>query len=263
MKFYLKTGVFFAIIIGIMLFTGIDFAYATEPRISFIHGEFMDSDEIYPTEWIGVIFSEPLKNNSGQATKAIQKAVNKSFGSGIAVVETEDNTSFVINIKSKIKLNENTIKLPLRSIQVAASSDYNFAEMVIQVTNGDQVMAETVTIEDISTTTNSPIPPTANITAVSATASGPAAMAGSGDTYPGQLFYNASKGDNVRKIQGKLREKGHDAGAEDGIFGRITTKAVKSFQKAQNLDVDGIVGPITWPALFGLGIIYKKRKKVE
>jgi peptidoglycan hydrolase-like protein with peptidoglycan-binding domain len=35
----------------------------------------------------------------------------------------------------------------------------------------------------------------------------------------------------------------------DGIFGPMTTVAVKDYQSAKGLGVDGIVGPKTWHAL--------------
>lgn len=45
--------------------------------------------------------------------------------------------------------------------------------------------------------------------------------------------------------------------AEDGIFGSNTQAAVKDFQtkyKSQVRYVDGIVGPLTWAAIFNSGI---------
>jgi peptidoglycan hydrolase-like protein with peptidoglycan-binding domain len=66
-------------------------------------------------------------------------------------------------------------------------------------------------------------------------------------TYPGYLLkFNLRKVDkNVKTLQEKL---GIPA---DGIFGQQTFSAVKSYQRRNELEVDGIVGPVTWESLFG------------
>jgi uncharacterized protein (TIGR02594 family) len=56
---------------------------------------------------------------------------------------------------------------------------------------------------------------------------------------------------NTREIQQALLEKGFNPGQIDGVRGRMTIRAVKAFQAANNLEVDGIVGPKTAAALFG------------
>ncbi|MBQ4119647.1 MAG: spore cortex-lytic enzyme [Clostridia bacterium] len=58
-----------------------------------------------------------------------------------------------------------------------------------------------------------------------------------------------SRGEEVRKIQTALKEKGYFNSKVDGIFGTITKKAVERFQKANGLTVDGIAGKNTLKAL--------------
>jgi pyrroline-5-carboxylate reductase len=55
----------------------------------------------------------------------------------------------------------------------------------------------------------------------------------------------------VKKLQTILVSLGYDLGKNpiDGEFGTATAKAVKAFQQANGLEVDGIVGPKTWAAL--------------
>jgi hypothetical protein len=59
-----------------------------------------------------------------------------------------------------------------------------------------------------------------------------------------------SKGDEVKRIQEKLAALNVYRGPLDGEFGGGTRSAVALFQKSKGLDVDGVVGPITWNALF-------------
>src|SRR4051812_7852698 len=50
----------------------------------------------------------------------------------------------------------------------------------------------------------------------------------------------------VRDLQDALKVLGHDPGPIDGVFGPKTENAVKAFQKAREIPVDGIVGRVTW-----------------
>lgn len=63
--------------------------------------------------------------------------------------------------------------------------------------------------------------------------------------YPGFYIRMGSTGKIVKEIQAQL-----GGIVVDGIFGPKTLAAVESFQKAHHLAVDGIVGPISWNALF-------------
>jgi peptidoglycan hydrolase-like protein with peptidoglycan-binding domain len=53
------------------------------------------------------------------------------------------------------------------------------------------------------------------------------------------------RGDKVEELQHALAAAGHDPGPIDGIFGSLTSHAVKAFQRRHGLVVDGIVGPNT------------------
>lgn len=57
------------------------------------------------------------------------------------------------------------------------------------------------------------------------------------------------KGEDVRALQGILNALGYSCGNADGSFGGNTEAAVKKFQAANNLTVDGCVGANTWTAL--------------
>ena len=56
----------------------------------------------------------------------------------------------------------------------------------------------------------------------------------------------------VAGLQARLQAAGFDLVA-DGIFGRITLRCVRAFQRQSGLAPDGVVGPLTWAALGGDG----------
>lgn len=58
-----------------------------------------------------------------------------------------------------------------------------------------------------------------------------------------------STGADVRALQQRLTELGFFSGAIDGRFGYHTDSAVRRFQRARDLQVDGVVGPETQQAL--------------
>ena len=60
----------------------------------------------------------------------------------------------------------------------------------------------------------------------------------------GKWLRRGSTGDNVRYLQAAL------GGLQvDGVFGPITERAVRNFQKQQGIQIDGVVGPQTWSRL--------------
>ncbi len=69
--------------------------------------------------------------------------------------------------------------------------------------------------------------------------------------YPGHLVKMGSRGTYVKEVQQQLNKLGYSCGTPDGVFGSHTLSAVKAFQKAHHLAVDGVVGQQTWNALFG------------
>jgi peptidoglycan hydrolase-like protein with peptidoglycan-binding domain len=60
-----------------------------------------------------------------------------------------------------------------------------------------------------------------------------------------------SRGSSVIDLQTRLASAGFSPGPVDGIFGPRTDGAVRSFQRARGLRIDGIVGPFTWGELLG------------
>ncbi|ADU32267.1 peptidoglycan-binding protein [Evansella cellulosilytica] len=63
------------------------------------------------------------------------------------------------------------------------------------------------------------------------------------------ILREGSQGEQVRTLQTALKELGYFQGDVTTIFGPITRNAVRSFQQANSLKVDGVAGPQTFQAL--------------
>ncbi len=84
-------------------------------------------------------------------------------------------------------------------------------------------------------------------TAEEIAAASPALAAGEGQAV--FLLRLGSRGSDVIKLQTALNALGYACGEADGIFGVKTEAAVRRFQRAQQLAVDGVAGRMTWAAI--------------
>lgn len=64
-----------------------------------------------------------------------------------------------------------------------------------------------------------------------------------------RVIGRGDRGGDVATLQRVLAMKGYAVGAPDGVFGPLTKRAVKSFQRAAGLTPDGRVGPATTSGL--------------
>lgn len=81
--------------------------------------------------------------------------------------------------------------------------------------------------------------------------SGGGGTPGAGPTFPGVILKKGAKGNDVCRVQERLRVLGFAIDRVDGCpFGPQTETAVIAFQRQRGLGVDGKVGKNTWDALF-------------
>lgn len=85
----------------------------------------------------------------------------------------------------------------------------------------------------------------------------PTSTSSSSDTTASSVLKNGSKGSAVKTLQKRLKDLKYYTGSVDGSFGSGTEAAVKAFQKANKLTVDGKVGNDTSAG------IYSKNAKVN
>lgn len=64
-----------------------------------------------------------------------------------------------------------------------------------------------------------------------------------------QVYKYGSRGEQVKKIQTKLKQWGYYKDGIDGIYGYVTYTSVKSFQRSNGLKVDGMAGSQTLSAM--------------
>lgn len=77
-----------------------------------------------------------------------------------------------------------------------------------------------------------------------------AAVIGCSSVAGAAAFREGDQGNEIVEIQAKLADMGYDIAA-DGDFGPATLAAVKEFQKKNNLEIDGLIGPSTYRELMG------------
>ncbi len=68
--------------------------------------------------------------------------------------------------------------------------------------------------------------------------------------YNSSTMIPGMKGDNVKKLQTRLKALGYFSSNVTGLYGQVTEKAVTYFQKLNGLKQDGICGSATYKAVF-------------
>lgn len=97
--------------------------------------------------------------------------------------------------------------------------------------------------------------PVIAVVALICCAAPPAAVLAQGASPQGGLgithipLKEGAQGDEVRRLQARLKDLGFFQGPVTGYFGRLTAEAVRRFQKAHGLPAVGYVGPRTLAAL--------------
>ena len=66
-----------------------------------------------------------------------------------------------------------------------------------------------------------------------------------GTVIPVETLRRGSEGPEVTELQEMLNAVGYDCGQSDGKYGAKTEAAVRAFQSAEGLKIDGVAGPMT------------------
>lgn len=79
-----------------------------------------------------------------------------------------------------------------------------------------------------------------------------AGVSGAGAVGQHHLLSQGARGPEVRQLQTQLKNAGFSPGSVDGVFGPKTAAAVKAYQRAKGLQVDGVAGQQTWGSFAGV-----------
>lgn len=90
----------------------------------------------------------------------------------------------------------------------------------------------------------------ASAPAISSSTAAPAAPAPTAALHSSEKLRWGSQGSTVEQLQSALNDEGADL-AVDGKFGKLTHGAVKDYQRANGLQIDGVAGPETRGSLNG------------
>ncbi|MBR4442067.1 MAG: YARHG domain-containing protein [Clostridia bacterium] len=119
-------------------------------------------------------------------------------------------------------------------------------------TMGGQTTTETTTPTEATTPVTGATTTTTTTTTPATTGAGTASTgtgaSSSGYTAAGSMTIGAT-GDEVTKLQNRLIALGYLSGKADGVYGQKTAAAVRAFQRAAGLTVDGIAGKATINAI--------------
>lgn len=92
--------------------------------------------------------------------------------------------------------------------------------------------------------------PTGAPTSVPTATPAPTNSASSGYTVPARTLRKGYQGEDVKSVQSRLKELGYYTGTVDGKYGTGSMAAVRAFQSAHGLTVDGLAGSGTYKVLF-------------
>lgn len=168
------------------------------------------------------------------------------------VVESGDDTalpplgtpalSIVATSTTAATTSTSTTTPPLTTTTVAPTT-------VPAPTTTTTVPAITTTTSTTSTTTTSSTSSTTSTTVPTSSTTTTTEPFYSDEPSTGTLS-EGDRGDRTKAMQAKLVTLGYlNPGADDGLFGKVTTAAVEQFQNDNDLEVDGLVGPNTSAAL--------------
>ena len=95
-----------------------------------------------------------------------------------------------------------------------------------------------------------PVTPTPAPSPIAVVVSSPIPAATATPAVRYTTLYVGDKGENVRKMQQRLKDLGYYSGKIDGQYGQQTRRAVEAFQTNNGLKVDGIAGRATLTVLY-------------